>query len=790
MGYYSIILPLATTNLVTNPSFELATTGWTAQGGSIARSTTYQKFGAASLAVTPTSGTTDGTYFTTTINLVSGTTYTFSLWIKGVVSIPYQILFATTGGVVKGTPVTYTGTGNWERIEVSWASDSTANYRLGILKNSDASTGVFYIDGAQCEAQTAASTYCDGDQDGCLWAAGPHASASTRSVQSRAGGQVINPQDYGFYITETSGIGMPGVTHRTQKQANIPGALYLGSAAQNRIFEIVGEAVGTSYANLHARRASLINLLKPNLVGSAQPILIRYNGSGTEVETRAVYDTGLDLNAGAGITEKIVIRFIGYDPFWYEIGETAAAITTEQTITGVNYMLAKVSNVWGKLGTGLNGAVYALAIGPDGYLYAGGNFTTAGGTTVNYVAKWDGSAWSALGSTPGTNGIVWALAFGPDGSLYAGGDFTSAGGTTVYYVAKWNGSAWAAVGSSPNVLNAAVKALVFGKDGVLYVGGDFTTYNTASYCYYIAKWNGTIWDLIGDGFSAAVTCLAVGPDGAIYAGGGFLTNHATDVTFNCIAKWNGTAWSALGAGMSGGTPVVNGLAVGADGTVYAGGNFTSAGGVSASYIAKYIGTAWSAMGTEIDGAVYDLYINQITGKLMAAGTSGWAQWNGSVWCYLDSQMPGAANAFAQKSNGDTYIGGDSNADRSTGYLNTVVNGVAGAASETWPVWKIKRSGGTSLTLKYLRNETTGDTVYFNYALLDGETLTIDFRPGRRSVTSDFFGPVWTAVERGGDFASFRLLPGSNDLMAWAQGAGTPTVTSNMVYRKTYWSVDG
>ena len=31
-------------------------------------------------------------------------------------------------------------------------------------------------------------------------------------------------------------------------------------------------------------------------------------------------------------------------------------------------------------------------------LYAGGDFTTAGGVPANHIAKWNGSAWSALGS--------------------------------------------------------------------------------------------------------------------------------------------------------------------------------------------------------------------------------------------------------------------------------------------------------------------------------------------------------------------------------------------------------
>ena len=51
--------------------------------------------------------------------------------------------------------------------------------------------------------------------------------------------------------------------------------------------------------------------------------------------------------------------------------------------------------------------VYALAVSGT-TLYAGGGFTTAGGVTVNCVAKWNGSAWSALGT--GMDYDVYALA--------------------------------------------------------------------------------------------------------------------------------------------------------------------------------------------------------------------------------------------------------------------------------------------------------------------------------------------------------------------------------------------
>lgn len=57
---------------------------------------------------------------------------------------------------------------------------------------------------------------------------------------------------------------------------------------------------------------------------------------------------------------------------------------------------------------GTSGGVLALAW--DGTsLYAGGGFLAEGGTPANYVARWDGTSWSALGS--GMNFVVYALAW-------------------------------------------------------------------------------------------------------------------------------------------------------------------------------------------------------------------------------------------------------------------------------------------------------------------------------------------------------------------------------------------
>lgn len=92
---------------------------------------------------------------------------------------------------------------------------------------------------------------------------------------------------------------------------------------------------------------------------------------------------------------------------------------------------------------GASGAVEAMAVDGSGNLFIGGAFNAIRGISASFIAKWNGSAWSALGS--GMNNTVFALAVsGSD--LYAGGSFTTAGGVPANRIAKWNGSAWSAMG--------------------------------------------------------------------------------------------------------------------------------------------------------------------------------------------------------------------------------------------------------------------------------------------------------------------------------------------------------
>lgn len=299
---------------------------------------------------------------------------------------------------------------------------------------------------------------------------------------------------------------------------------------------------------------------------------------------------------------------------------------------------------WTAFGSGADADVYALLRLPNGDLIAGGAFATIDGTPANCIARWDGASWSQPGG--GVDPLlpfgasVQALAVLPNGDLVIGGVFASVGGVPCANISRWNGSAWSPLGTG---CNGPVRGLAVAPNGDLYATGSFLQAGGLT-CNGIARWNGSTWSALGSGLGIfGGNCVAVASNGDVVVGGSFVT--AGGGAANRIARWNGSAWSPLGSGMNN---LVTSLLALPTGGVVAGGLFTQAGGLPAASIALWNGTAWAALAGGCNGQVAELALAADHGSVIAAGEFSLANGlaAGNVARVVSSCAPAAANVGA------------------------------------------------------------------------------------------------------------------------------------------------
>jgi trimeric autotransporter adhesin len=168
--------------------------------------------------------------------------------------------------------------------------------------------------------------------------------------------------------------------------------------------------------------------------------------------------------------------------------------------------------------------------------------------------------------------------------------------------------------------NAVAVFQEFGQP-VVHVGGAFN----APYSR-IAKWNDGFWFDVGGGINNSIQTLRVfdlGSGPALYAGGGFTT--AGGLPAAKVARWDGQTWSAIGElGATTSSIMIRALEVFDDGAglqLYAGGNVTTAGGQPVNRIVRWNGTQWSQVGDGLNHHIFALAVfNDGTGAaLYAAG---------------------------------------------------------------------------------------------------------------------------------------------------------------------------
>jgi hypothetical protein len=393
-------------------------------------------------------------------------------------------------------------------------------------------------------------------------------------------------------------------------------------------------------------------------------------------------------------------------------------------------------------GGAANGAVYAIAVAADGSVYAAGGFTTIGGVAANRIAKWNGTAWSALST--GLNGNCFTLCIASNGVLYAGGDFTTAGGVTVNRIARWDGTQWRTISFPATAtagLNNTVYSIVNWIDGVtLYVGGTFTNGTTAQRYFRTLDINTNITgDVPGNDLVATTTvyALAVNPKtGDVYVGGSLSGLYG-------IRCYRGVGWQNIQSSIDG---TVRALAVDAAGYVWVGGDFTQVNGVPGRYLIIWQGTIW--LNADI------IPISPGTGIVRTIS--------------INTANQGKFIGLSTTVNGNTFASGET----------TVTNvGTAFCALRFY----ITGPG----ILYYIENSNTGQRMWFNLTVLAGEEVFIDVDKSTAYIPSR--GAVFYGINAASQLGSFSLAPGENKIaMLYHKDVGARAFVS---YTPIHWSVD-
>jgi|GEM_PF-2401499 len=337
----------------------------------------------------------------------------------------------------------------------------------------------------------------------------------------------------------------------------------------------------------------------------------------------------------------------------------------------------QAASKWEAVGRGVDDDVFALAIDNSNNVYVGGNLTrgfnpNGAQVTIWRIGKWNvaQSIWEPLGEgvvNTGSNSVT-ALAVDANNNVYAGGDFTGVynpgrAPVNVNYIARWNGANWSALGQglTDGPRNGErVAGIAIDNSNRVYVAGDIgaaVNANGASingplvywdagqwrslapfvspflindvaidgtgkiYLMYFADvsirivdaWNGAAWTtLVYKNRAPYPSVIAASPKYAaefLYLGGQF-SDFYSPAIINTVqaannARWDGQRWFDYNPyGAAGEVFAIAANEPGFPNAIYIGGNFTSIEGNPASNVARFDGTKWDALGGGVNGPVH------------------------------------------------------------------------------------------------------------------------------------------------------------------------------------------
>jgi hypothetical protein len=369
---------------------------------------------------------------------------------------------------------------------------------------------------------------------------------------------------------------------------------------------------------------------------------------------------------------------------------------------------------WGPLGEGLAGVggyVNSLT-SYDGWLIAGGKFDHSGATELSGIAGWDGQSWQPV-AEPWAVSQVSALDVYDDELIVAGASEIGAG------LVRWNGERWDCVGGAGQIWGGPIYA--FGEyEGDLVTGGRLTLGGSLSVS--IARFDGTRWQALGVGLTGETedyVYALVAYQGDLIAAGTF--RWADDVEVNYVARWDGSDWHPMGDGFD---SYVNALAV-YQGELIAGGWFNNSGLAETPHLARWTGVDWEPLGGGTDGEVHVLYVWDdaliVGGRFSSAGgvsASCIARWDGITYQPLSSGMDFRVLALAEYQN-QLVAGGSFH--RAGGVLANGIarwDGGAWHAMGTGPVMELAPYHGE--LWGYTAVAAARDTVYYQLTRWNGQ----------------------------------------------------------------------
>lgn len=325
------------------------------------------------------------------------------------------------------------------------------------------------------------------------------------------------------------------------------------------------------------------------------------------------------------------------------------------------------------LGDGLPGDVVELEIHPTT-----GDVWAIVRELGHGIYRWDGSAWSLEHESPG---FLNALAFAPDGTLIVGGSFDAIDGESVSNLAAYRGGSWLPVGgASPD----EQVLFILAEADSLCIGGRFSNVG-ATEAISVACHDGSSWSarsLPVPGYEVRV--LARDSSGALLAGGHFDLDPGDGEDGGSIARWDGTEWGLMGQGFVGsiGPGYVDVIQVVGD-LVYAAGSFRASGATDVNSVSRFESGAWGNIGGAFAEVGFGIETNNVfdgattsTGKLLIGGrftrvgsmlASHVALWDETfAWSTLEKPTGGAAgvggfvDALAARGPCELYAGGEFN----------------------------------------------------------------------------------------------------------------------------------